>query len=391
LDAQDVAYLEQAWRHAEKGRGSTSPNPVVGAVVVKDGVVLGEGWHVGPGRDHAEVAAIKDAVARANPRKGTPLQAAGGEAARAVCEGGTMYVTLEPCCTYGRTPPCTEALTSAGLARVVAGAIDPTPSVNGKGLELLRRAGLAVEVAEGALAHKMKRQNDGLRKTIATGLPFVTYKYAMTADGRVATDAGDSRWISGPESRAMVHQWRAWSDAVVVGAGTATVDDPELTVRHVTSARAPLRVVIDGRLSLDPDSKLAASTGQAPVLVMCGRGADERRRAELEARGVEIEQVAETPDGRLDPAEVCRRLAVREVQYVLLEGGPTLAGGWWAAGMIDKVATFICPMVVSGEQHRGPLRGTGVAQMDAAVRLQEVEIQRSGDDILMSGYVKGTW
>ena len=185
-----------------------------------------------------------------------------------------MYVTLEPCCTQGRTPPCTTALIQAGFARVVVAAIDPSPAVNGKGLEVLNGAGIAIEVAEGPVAHRAKRQNNGLRKTVTTGLPFVEYKYAMTLDGRVATDTGDSRWISSDESRALVHQWRAWSDAVVVGAGTAATDDPTLTARQAQCSRQPLRVVVDSACSLPATSNLVRTAAEGPVLVVCGEQVD---------------------------------------------------------------------------------------------------------------------
>ncbi len=217
--------MEWALGLAEKGRGRTSPNPLVGAVIVSNGAVLGEGYHTGPGHDHAEVAALKDAMRRAG------LPVGHGEngclqPARELFREATMYVTLEPCCTYGRTPPCTDALISAGIERVVVAVLDPSPDVNGRGVQMLRAAGVRVDFADDPLALRAKRQNGGMRKSVLQGLPFVTYKYAMTLDGRVAVDSGDSRWISSAESRALVHQWRAWSDAVVVGAGTAAADDP---------------------------------------------------------------------------------------------------------------------------------------------------------------------
>lgn len=373
---RDAAHLERAWQLAERGRGCTSPNPLVGAVIVKDGEVIGEGWHVGPGRDHAEVAAIKDAIAR---NDGAGPGASG-------CAGATMYVTLEPCCTQGRTPPCTAALISAGFGRIVAGAIDPTPQVNGRGLELLRAAGMHVDLADGALSHRMKRQNDGPRKVIATGLPFVTYKYAMTLDGRVATDAGDSRWISGSESRSLVHQWRSWSDAVVVGAETARMDDPLLTAREVACASQPLRVMVGGSLTLRRESRLLGTLKEGAVLVFCGLEMGAERVGELESWGVLVERVSRDAAGGLDPMEVCHRLAARDVQTVLLEGGPRLAGAWWAAGLIDKVAAFVCPKIMSGEVQRGPLLGAGAVAMESAMSLGELEVRQVGADTLLTGY-----
>lgn len=390
LDAEDTRYLEQAMSLAERGRGLTSPNPLVGAVIVRGSHVLGSGYHVGPGRDHAEVAAIKDALRRAGqPFTDGPASAGAPAVARSVCQGATIYVTLEPCCTYGRTPPCTDALISAGFARAVVGVVDPSPAVNGKGLDLLRNAGLRVDLAEEDLAHRAKRQNDGLRKTVTRGVPFVTYKYAMTLDGRVATDSGDSRWVSSPESRALVHQWRAWADAVVVGAGTLTADDPRLTARDVACERQPLRVVVDRSLSLRRESALVATVAEAPVVVVCGLAVTEERRAEVESWGVETAAVGADADGALDPWEVGRHLAGRGIQSVLLEGGPRLAGAWWRVGLIDKLAAFVCPRVAPGVDNRGALWGPGPSAMTEAAHLREVEVRRVGSDVVVTGYREG--
>jgi diaminohydroxyphosphoribosylaminopyrimidine deaminase/5-amino-6-(5-phosphoribosylamino)uracil reductase len=378
--------LERAFSLAEKGRGCTSPNPVVGAVIVAEGKVLGEGYHSGPGRDHAEIVAIKDAVRRTEKQGGRSEGPIDGEDARSVCAGSTLYVTLEPCCTQGRTPPCTSALISAGFSRVVVGAIDPTPAVNGRGVGILRDAGVAVELAEGDLGRRMKRQNDGMRKVIATGLPFVTYKYAMTIDGRLATDTGHSRWISSEESRMLVHQWRAWSDAVVVGAGTARTDDPRLTAREVECHRQPLRVVVGGGESLTRESALVRSVSQGRVIAVAGTDLGENRRAELGSWGLEVATVERGEDGRLDSRAIAALLAEHEVQTVLLEGGRHLAGSWWEAGLVDKVAAFICPKLAPGIEHRGALCGSGLPFMDQAVVLREVEVRDSGPDVLVTGF-----
>lgn len=387
LDETDVRYMERALELAEEGRGRTTPNPLVGAVVVSGGRVLGEGYHVGPGCDHAEVAAMKDAMRRAGrPTAGGPsgwLAAAGG-----LFHGATMYVTLEPCCTYGRTPPCTDSLIAAGIKRVVVGAIDPSPRVNGEGVRLLRQAGIQVDEADGPLALRAKRQNGGMRKAVTRGLPFVTYKYAMTLDGRVAADSGDSRWISSAESRALVHQWRAWSDAVVVGAGTATADDPTLTARDTPCHKQPLRVVVDAGLSLRRESNLVRTVAAGPVLVICAADVPAERRAEVEEWGVETVALAGAAGGPPDPVEVCRHLHSRDVQWVLLEGGPRLAGAWWAAGVIDRIAAFVCPRVISGFEGLGPLIGPGALRVQDARALLEVEEVRVGPDVLVSGYTE---
>lgn len=390
LSQTDIAYLERAMALAELARGCTSPNPVVGAVIVKDGDVRGEGFHSGPGRDHAEVAAIKDAVRRTGRGRESARSAAVHPIdARAVCEGATIYVTLEPCCTYGRTPPCTDALVAAGFARVVAGAVDPCPEVDGRGLEFLRAAGIRVDLADGQLAHRAKRQNNGQRKAVTAGLPFVTYKYAMTLDGRVATDSGYSRWISSDESRLLVHQWRAWSDAVVVGAGTLQTDDPRLTAREVPCERQPLRVVVDRVLGLEAGSALVQSVDEGPVLAVCGMEVAEARRAEVEGWGVETAAAAADSAGMLDPMAVARLLVERGVQSVLLEGGPRVAGSWWRAGLIDQLAVFFAPVVASGVDNRGALLALGAVRMDEAVRLQEIEVRQVGPDVLVSGFTGG--
>jgi diaminohydroxyphosphoribosylaminopyrimidine deaminase/5-amino-6-(5-phosphoribosylamino)uracil reductase len=391
MDEKDARYLERALDLAEKGRGCTSPNPIVGAVIVRDDEIVGEGWHAGPGRDHAEVAAIKDAVGRHGRSERERAAGLNQEVVRSVCAGSTMYVTLEPCCTHGRTPPCTSTLIKGGFARIVVAAIDPSPGVNGKGAQLLRSAGIAVEVAEGGLAHRARRQNDGQRKTVARGLPFVTYKYALSVDGRVATDCGDSLWISSQESRSLVHRWRAWSDAVVVGAGTLTRDDPRLTARDAECVRQPLRVAVDRDLAMSNDCNLVRTASEAPVLAVCGERVGGRRRAEVEAWGVEVAAVPCDRTGELDPEQVCRLLNGREVQTVLLEGGPRLAGAWWAAGAIDRVAAFLCPVVISGERAFGSLLGPGATRVEEGSALQEVEVLQIGCDALMSGYVGGPY
>lgn len=370
LDEFDKNYLERALELAELGRGLTTPNPIVGAVIVSEGRVVGEGYHTGPGRDHAEIAAIKDAAARS---------------ASAGTAGATMYVTLEPCCNFGRTPPCVPALLSAGFARVVVGAIDPSQQVHGKGIQQLEDGGVQVDAAEGDLANRCKRQNDGFRKSMVTGLPFVTYKYAMTLDGRIASDAGDSKWISGAESRLAVHRMRSWMDAVMIGSGTLRSDDPTLTAREVDCRRQPLRVVVDASLSLRRDAALVRTVGDGPVLVVCAGGVSVDKRAEVETWGVEVAAVS---DGRPEPAAVARLLAARGVQNLLLEGGGTLAGAWWSAGLIDKVVAYISPRLLSGELLRSPLQGVGSGTVAGGVQLRETQVVAVGADVCVSGYVR---
>ncbi len=314
-----------------------------------------------------------------------PLRTSFGRSAPAQTVGATMYVTLEPCCVYGRTPPCVPALLSAGFARVVVGAVDPSEPVNGRGIQQLRDAGIQVDLAEGELSLRCKRQNDGFRKVSVTGLPFVIYKYAMTLDGRTASDTGDSKWISGTESRLAVHRMRSWVDAIVVGGGTLRADDPTLTAREVECRRQPLRVVVDTDLGVEPDAALVRTIGQGPVLMVCSDRVAERRRAQVRSWGLEV---ATLPGGRPQPTAVARLLAQRGVQNVLLEGGATLAGAWWSAGLIDRVVAYVSPRLLSGEVLRSPLRGLGSETVAAGVQLLETEVLTLGPDVCISGFLR---
>jgi len=371
LNDQDRHFLERAIALAERGRGLTSPNPLVGAVVVREGRVVGEGFHAAAGQDHAEIVAMKSAVGTVTP---------------GVLHGATMYVTLEPCCHQGRTPPCTQALIEAGVTRVVVAADDPSTWVHGRGLEELSAAGVEVDLADGDINYRARRQNDPFRKHVTRGLPFVTYKYAMTLDGRVATESGDSRWISGEESRRRVHQMRAWSDAVLVGAGTLRHDDPRLTARDVAVHRQPLRVIVDPRLAIDHGSALVATVGEGPVLIVCADAVPEANRKKVASWGVEVVAVDGGSTGRPAPEGVARLLADRQVQSVFMEGGPRLAAAWWDSGLIDRVLAFVAPVVAGGAGSPGPLPSLGYPHMDAALRLRDVEITPSGADISISGY-----
>ena len=332
--------MERAIALAERGRGLTSPNPLVGAVVVREGRVVGEGFHAAAGMDHAEIVAMKSAV---------------GELTPGALSGATVYVSLEPCCHHGRTPPCTQALIQAGVSRVVVAADDPSAWVHGRGLEELAAAGVTVDVADGDLNYRARRQNDPFRKHVTHELPFVTYKYAMTLDGRVATESGDSRWISGEESRRRVHQMRAWADAVLVGAGTLRHDDPRLTARDVPVHRQPLRVVVDPTLSITRDSALVSTVEEGPVLIVCSDTVPKERRSEAASWGVEVSACAGGSDAQPDPRDVARLLAARQVQDVFLEGGPRLAAAWWDADLIDRVLAFVAPAIAGGAGSPGPL------------------------------------
>jgi diaminohydroxyphosphoribosylaminopyrimidine deaminase / 5-amino-6-(5-phosphoribosylamino)uracil reductase len=321
-------FLELALELAERGRGTTKPNPVVGAVLVRDEEVVGRGWHERAGGPHAEIVAL--------------------EAAEDDARGATLYTTLEPCVHHGRTPPCVDALIAAGVARVVAAAGDPNPQTNGRGFERLRAAGIEVEVAEGDAALRARRQNEAYRTWIAKGRPFVTYKAAMTLDGRLAAAGGDARWVSGEDSRRLVHELRAASDAVAVGMGTVQADDPALTARDVDAKRQPRRLAFGG--------------GPLP------------EGSELELRSGPVE-------------EELAQLAHEEVQSLLLEGGPTVAGAFLRADLIDKLVLFVAPKLVGGDDAPPLFAGSGVRSLADAVLVRSVELSRVGEDVLVTGYI----
>jgi diaminohydroxyphosphoribosylaminopyrimidine deaminase / 5-amino-6-(5-phosphoribosylamino)uracil reductase len=358
----DDAHLMRAIELAELGRGHTSPNPLVGAVVVKDGRVIGEGWHRALGGPHAEREAL--AACSEDPA------------------GATMYVSLEPCCHHGRTPPCTEAIAQAGIARVVVGSDDPSEHASGRGLGILRDEGVQVDMAAGAPAHAARLLNQPFRKYAKTGRPHVLFKSAMTLDGRVATSTGDSQWISGESSRALSHRWRAEVDAVAVGIGTALADDPQLTARIDGVDQQPARVVFDSEARLPATSKLVRSASEVPVFLVCSRAASRANTDALEAAGVElIVATGENEGARVRSA--LTELGARGITSLLLEGGPHLAGAFLDAGEIDEVRLFVAPILVGGRHARAPLEGQGVELIDSARRALSSEVETVADDVLI--------
>lgn len=370
----DRRHLERAVELARNGKGRVHPNPVVGAVIVKDGEVVGDGWHAEYGGAHAEVNAIADA----------------GETD---LTGATMYVSLEPCCHEGKTPPCTEAITAAGIGRVVVASDDPSEKASGRGLGILRDEGIEVQVADPAseLAVRARQLNQAFRKQAKTGRPWILFKSAMTLDGKVATRTGDSQWISGESSRVRVHQWRASVDAVAVGIGTALHDDPQLTARHLQggdpSVRQPRRVVFDSTARLPVDSKLVAESSEVPLTVVVSRAAPRRRTNSLSAAGVDV-VVAQ---GGNEPARVLSaldQLGALGTSSILLEGGPKLAGAFLDAGEIDEIRLFLAPIVLGGRTARDPLEGVGAESISDALRALTLDCERVEDDLLISARVK---
>ncbi|HEV2857068.1 MAG TPA: bifunctional diaminohydroxyphosphoribosylaminopyrimidine deaminase/5-amino-6-(5-phosphoribosylamino)uracil reductase RibD [Solirubrobacterales bacterium] len=375
----DRTHLQRALELAEGGRGRVSPNPLVGAVVVRDGRVVGAGFHAELGDLHAERAALVDCRER------------GEDPA-----GATMYVTLEPCAHEGRQPPCVEAILEAGIGRVVIASDDPSEKAAGRGPGILRDGGVEVAFASGAEATAARRLNQPFRKHARTGLPLVVLKMAMSLDGQSSTASGDSPWISGPESRELVHQWRAESDAIAVGIGTALADDPLLTAR-IDGARQPLRVIFDSQARLPLDSRLLQTLDQAPVLVVTAPDAPSDRVSALRSAGAEILSA-----NTIEPA--LRELGTRNITSLFLEGGKTLATSFLAADLIDESRTFVAPMLL-GRQPSPPRRvgdvvggtipcavagdgGSPAAAGPARLPALESSANPIGDDLLITARYK---
>ena len=362
---QEASHLRRALELAEGGRGRVSPNPLVGAVLVRDDSVIGEGFHAELGGLHAERAAIDECRAR------------GVDPA-----GSTIYVTLEPCAHTGRQPPCTEAILDAGISRVVYASEDPTDKASGRGPGMLRDGGIEVELANGPEAAAARLLNQPFRKRARTGRPLVTYKAAMSLDGRVASPTGDSRWISSVESRELVHRWRAECDAVAVGIGTALADDPLLTARLEGDARQPTRVVFDSGARLPLTSALVTSIDQAPLILVCAPEAASARRDGLERAGAEvIVATGRNDQARLEAA--LDELGRHEIQDLLVEGGPTFAGALFDAGEIDQVRLFIAPVFIGAAEARAALEGTGAMRIADGVRPLATSFEQIGEDMLV--------
>ena len=355
----DERYMRLALDLAHKGAGYTTPNPIVGAVVVKDGKIVGQGYHHEFGGPHAEVFALEEAGERA-------------------C-GATIYVTLEPCSHYGKTPPCADRIIQARISRAVVACRDPNPLVNGEGIRKIRAAG--IEVTEGVLEKEARRANEIFFTFVATGLPFVQLKLAESLDGKIATHTGDSKWISGDRSRTEVHRLRRRFAAILVGANTVINDDPLLTVRHVEGPN-PVRIVLDGRGRIPLDARMLSAEGRTIVATAT---MPENKETSLRERGVEI-WCLPSDDGKVDLQALLSRLGKENLDSLLIEGGGETAAAFLDAGLVDKVSFFIAPMIIGGRDGVPAVGGEGVAQVADALRLRDVNITRCGDDIMINGY-----
>ncbi len=359
MRADDTVYIKRVLRLARRAEGMTSPNPMVGALLVKDGDVLAEDFHRRAGTPHAEALVLRKAGKRA--------------------EGATLYVNLEPCChTEKRTPPCTEAIIRAGVKRVVASMIDPNPKVSGRGIEMLRNAGIEVDV--GICEAEARRLNEAYEKYITTGLPFVTLKVAMSLDGKVALPTGESKWITSEKSRRMVQRMRAAHDCILTGIGTVRADDPSLTVR-LRAGRSPTRVVVDPHLDIDPGAKILM-TPPDTILVTEVTGGEKMEK--LLNRGIEIMTYK---DG-LDFQWLMRRLGEKGFVSVMVEAGSTLPSYMLRAGVVDKVVFFVAPKILGGRDSFPAIGGPSCGRLKEAYQLKDLKVKRVGEDLMIEGYLR---
>ena len=364
-------YMRRAIELAKKGSGHVNPNPLVGAVIVRDGEIIGEGYHECYGQLHAERNAIANAKKRGNS-----------------LEGSTIYVTLEPCCHYGKTPPCTEAIIEEKIARVVVGSDDPNPLVSGKGFQMLREKGIEV------IPHFLKEECDAMNHVffhyIRTGTPYVAMKYAMTMDGKIACYTGDSKWVTGEESRAHVQTLRNHYKGIMAGIGTVLADDPMLNCR-IEGGRDPIRIIADSHLRIPIDSQLVRTAGQQPLIVACLPDADEEKAAQLQEKGVEVLRIpgVTTADITEEQKEVIslpvlmKELGARKIDGILLEGGGQLNESALQAGIEDRIYCYIAPKIFGGAQAKTPVEGQGLTRAADAWQFNRIGMQEFGQDILL--------
>lgn len=365
MTEQDIRFMRYAAQLAQRGEGAVNPNPLVGAVIVRDGKVLAEGWHERWGGLHAE----RNALARCSES----------------VAGATMYVTLEPCCHYGKTPPCTEAVIGAGIGRVVIGLTDPNPLVAGKGIEALEKAGISVEW--GVCESELREQNRVFLKYITTRMPWVVLKSAMTLDGKIATVTGNSRWVSCEDSRRLTHEMRRRYMAILVGIGTAEADDPMLDCRLDGKPRQPVRIVADSAARIALTSQLVVSARRCRTVIAHTARAPKEKIEALHAAGVET-WCCEADGGRLPVPDLLRQAGAAGIDSILVEGGGTLNDAFLRAGAIDEVAFFVAPKLVGGQAAKTPIGGVGLNLMADAVELTGVRTEMVGTDILITGKIR---
>ncbi len=358
---KDQQYMKLALKLAARGRGKTSPNPLVGAVIVKEGEIVGRGYHQKAGEPHAEINALKEAGERA--------------------KGATLYVTLEPCDHYGKTPPCTEAIIDSGLKRVVIAMEDPNPRVQGAGIKRLQATNLEVKV--GVLAEQAKKLNEVFVKYITTKTPFVVLKNAVSLDGKIATRTGDTKWITGKQSRQIVHRLRDWLDGILVGRGTVAADNPRLTARLPEGGNDPTRIILDSKLEIGQQARVINQQSTAETIIATTKQADIEKKKQLEQVGVKILEAGEE---QVDLSYLLDKLGELEITGLLVEGGGQVNTSFWEEELVDKLYYFLAPKIIGGEEAVPVVAGKGVAKVKDSIGIADKEIKEVGEDILITGY-----
>lgn len=355
-------FINLALKYALKAKGKTSPNPIVGALVVKKGRIVAKGYHQKAGFAHAEIAALDQAGAKA--------------------KGATLYVTLEPCAHFGRTPPCVYRIINSGIKEVIVGMIDPNPLNNGKGIEMLKQRGIKVKV--GFLEDILKKVNEVFLKYITKRIPFVTVKAAESLDGKVATRTGDSKWITSDKSRGYAHRIRQDYDAIMVGVNTILRDNPKLDAWF--SERHPIKIVVDSQLSIPEDSNIFLS-GSVIIVTLPTKPGQETENRKILSRKAKILEVKEK-EGQINLKDMMKKLANLEITNILVEGGGTLVGALFDEGLVDKVLFFISPKIIGGKDAISSVMGSGVSRIDSAIKLKDVKLKRIGEDFLIEGHIR---
>ncbi|MBQ2287827.1 MAG: bifunctional diaminohydroxyphosphoribosylaminopyrimidine deaminase/5-amino-6-(5-phosphoribosylamino)uracil reductase RibD [Lachnospiraceae bacterium] len=361
----DEMYMDHALKLALKGQGMTTPNPMVGAVIIKNGRIIGEGYHAKAGERHAEVVAIENAIE--------------------VVTGATLYVTLEPCSHYGKTPPCTELIIEKDIERVVIAVLDPNPMVAGRGVKRLRECGISVTV--GVLEKQAQRLNEVFMKYIVTKRPFVVYKSAMSLDGKIATSTGESQWITCEESRKDSHSLRHIYTGIMVGIGTVLADDPLLNCR-MDGGKQPVRIVVDSSLRIPEESRLVQTADTYPLIVATTSKGNEAKKRRLRAYGANVWNMPSDEQGRVDLPGLMKCLGENEVDSLIIEGGGTLAEQALNVGIVDKMIVYIAPQIIGGKDAKTPVEGKGIQCLSDAWKLQEWSSQMMGTDLKVSGYIR---
>ena len=360
----DEKYMALALELAEKGRGKVEPNPMVGAVLVKDGEIVGKGYHQVFGGAHAEIHAIHE----------------GGTN----CRGATLHVSMEPCAHYGKTAPCVDAIIKAGIRKVVAAVVDPNPITSGKGIQQLKEAG--IEVVVGVMEMQAKRLNGPFFKLMQKELPYITVKWAMSIDGKIATHTGESRWITSDESRKYAHKIRGQMDGILVGINTVVRDDPLLTCR-IEGGRNPKRIVVDSSAILPVNSRLLSTINEGEIIVAVSKNAQRNRVEKLEQLGCKIVQTKDM-NGRVDLKELFQRLGEMKLTNILVEGGSRVITSVIEGRIADRVMVFVAPIIIGGAGAKSPVLGTGINKISEAAEIDEIEIKRFSNDIVIEGTLK---